>query len=57
MNGYVAFYRRKRTEVHAESSYAAQLKAAKFFKARKSHEVTVVLAELNGEQVVHVADF
>ena len=57
MNGYIAFYKGKSTEVHAESSYAAQLKAAKFFKARKSHEVTVVLAELNGEQVVHVADF
>jgi len=57
MNGYIAFYRRKRTEVYADSSYAAKKKAAKFFKARKSHEVTVILAELNGEQVVHVADF
>jgi len=57
MNGYIAFYKGKSTEIHADSSYAAQLKAAKFFKARKSHEVTVILAELNGEQVVHVADF
>ena len=54
MNGYVAIYRKKRTEVMAETSYEAQQKAAKFFKARKAHEVIVVLAEKNGKQVTHL---
>jgi hypothetical protein len=53
MNGYVAFYRGKRHEVHADSSYQAQQKAAQHFKAKKSYEVTVVLAEKDGQQVVH----
>ena len=42
---YKAFYRGKTCEVHAESSYAAQLKAAEVFKARKSYDVTVVLLD------------
>jgi len=53
MNGYIAFYRNKRIEVYAETSYAAQLEAAKRFKAKKTHEVTVVLAEKNGKPVTH----
>ncbi len=53
MNGYVCFYRGKRTEVYADTSHQAQEKAAAFFKAKKSYEVTVVLAEKNGETVVH----
>ena len=53
MNGYICFYRNKRTEVYAESSYQAQQKAAAFFKAKKAYEVTVMLAEKSGEPVVH----
>lgn len=53
MNGYKAFFRGKTLEVYAESSYGAQQEAAKLFKARKSHEVTVVLCERDGEQVTH----
>lgn len=53
MNGYVCFYRGKRIEVHAETTFEAQQKAAAQFKARKSYEVTVMLAEKNGEQVTH----
>ena len=34
MNGYIAIYKGKRIEVFAESSYAAQCKAAEKFKAR-----------------------
>lgn len=48
MNGYIAFYRGRRTEVHADSSRAAQVKAAAFFKARKEWEVDVVLVEKPG---------
>jgi len=54
-NGYVCFYKGKRTEVHAPTSLKAQEKAAAFFKAKKRREVSVVLAELNGQPVTHVA--
>lgn len=55
MNGYKAFYRGKQTEVYANSSYEAQQKAAQFFKAKKSYEVTVMLCELDGKQYAHTA--
>ena len=55
MNKYVAFYRNKRLEVEADTSYGAQKEAAKQFKAKKEYEVTVMLAEKNGETVVHRA--
>ena len=55
MNGYVAFYRGRRMDVYAESSIAAQSKAAAAFKARKAYEVTVVLAEKEGAPVIHTA--
>lgn len=57
MNGYVCFYRGKKTEVYADTSLQAQEKAAKHFKARKAYEVTVVLAEKGGAPVTHTADF
>lgn len=53
MNGYVCFYKGKRHEVYADTTYDAQKKAAAFFKAKKTYEVTVMLAEKNGGQVVH----
>lgn len=53
MNGYMAFYRGKQLEVYAVSSYEAQKKAAERFKARRSYEVTVVLAEKVGTPVIH----
>ncbi len=55
MNGYVCFYKGKKIEVYADSTYAAQQKAALLFKAKKSYEVNVTLAEKDGEPVVHVA--
>ena len=53
MNGYICFYKDKKIEVIAISSYAAQQEAAKVFKAKKSYQVTVVLAEKDGKQVTH----
>jgi hypothetical protein len=53
MNGYLAFYKDKKLEVHAETSYKAQLEAAKQFKAKKNYEVTVILCEVDGEQITH----
>ena len=45
MNGYVCFYRGRRVEVYADTSYEAQKLAAEKFKAKKSYEVAVVLAD------------
>jgi hypothetical protein len=57
MNGYIAFYKGKKTEVYAATSYEAQQKAAQVFRAKKSYDVTVVLAEKAGAQVTHTPDF
>ena len=46
MRQYIAFYRGRHIELEAPSSYDAQLIAAKLFKARKSYEVTVMLADV-----------
>jgi hypothetical protein len=53
MNGYVGFYKGKRYEVYAESLLAARDKIAELAKAKKAYEVNVVLAEKDGEVVVH----
>lgn len=55
--GYVAFYNGKRHELYAPSLYAAKLAAVAHFKPPKSkaHMVSVVLAEKDGQPVVHVA--
>ena len=57
MNGYVCFYRRKQIEVYADTTLEAQEKAAVVFKAKKAWEITTVLAEQNGETVIHTPDF
>jgi hypothetical protein len=46
MRPYIAFYKGKTHELYADSSFAAQEAAAKFFKARKSYQVTVMLADV-----------
>lgn len=58
MNGYICFYKGRQLEVLAETSYAAQQAATAKFQAGqrakiKSYEVTPVLAERQGEPVVH----
>ena len=53
MNTYHAFYKNKPThELKVASSYAAQLAAAKFFNAKKSYEVTVVLVAVDDREIV-----
>ena len=53
---YIAFYRGKQMEVKALRSFDAQEIAAKAFKARKSYDVTVMLAARpNGSEVIHTA--
>ena len=60
MNGYVAIWQGKRIEVHAETSYSAQCKAETEFqkgtrKRVKGYDISVILCEKDGEQVVHIA--
>jgi len=57
MNGYKAFYKGRSIEIFADSSYQAQLKAAAIFKAKKAYDVTVMLCEVNGQQIIHDASF
>jgi hypothetical protein len=45
MKNFIAFYKTKQIVVEAGSSYEAQEKAAKIFKAKKSYEVSVFLAD------------
>ena len=45
MNTYVAFYRGQKITLLAETSYAAQLTAAKILRAKKSYDVAVVIAD------------
>jgi hypothetical protein len=46
MRTYIAFYKGREHVVQADSSYAAQLAAAEYFRARKSYDVTVMLADV-----------
>ena len=43
---YIALYKGKKVEVMAPTSYEAQTIAAKLFKAKKSYEVDVYLADI-----------
>lgn len=43
---YLAYYRGRTIQVQAPSSYEAQQKAAREFGARKSYQVSVVLADV-----------
>jgi hypothetical protein len=45
MKDFIAFYKEKQIVVQANSSYEAQETAAKLFKAKKSYEVSVFLAD------------
>lgn len=54
MNTYVAFYKGKRLEVEAATSYEAQRKAAvRFQSEKKPWQVAVMLAAIEGQPVVH----
>lgn len=43
---FIAFYKGKQMTVEASTSYEAQQKAAKAFKARKAYDVTVMRADV-----------
>ena len=53
MNKYECFWKSKRITVEAYTSYQAQQKAQEALKAKKGYEITVMLAEKNGQAYVH----
>jgi hypothetical protein len=57
LNGYVCFYKGKRIEVRAASSYAAQNEARDMLRVptSKQYLISVVLAEKDGTEVTHIA--
>lgn len=59
MNGYIFFYNDQRVEIDAETLYQAKLKALEHFRPPKSkaHMVHGMIAEKNGEQITHIANF
>lgn len=54
-NGYKAFYNGRTADIYAETSRAAQLKAAEIFRVspKKVYQISVVLCEKDGESVSH----
>jgi len=57
MNGYICLCKGKQYEIYADSTYEAQKKCAAENKIKKRYEISVYLAEKNGEQVTHVPSF
>lgn len=55
MNGYIGFYKGKRYEVYAETTFEAQKKLAERLNVKKRYKIDVYLVEKGGEDVVHVA--
>ena len=56
-NGYIAFYRNKQVEVRADTSLEAQRLAAHYWRVKRTFDVTVVLAEVGSEPIIHTPDF
>lgn len=56
MNGYVAYVESIRHEIYADDLAKAYAAARALYKGRKKYpSVNVILAELNGVQVTHIA--
>ena len=53
MNGYIGFYKGKQYEVQSDTSYHAQQAFAQKYGIKKSYEITIVLCEIEGQQVTH----
>lgn len=51
--GYLAFYKDRIAEIYADSAYTAQVKAAEYFKEKKSYKVSVHLCTVDDKQITH----
>lgn len=52
MDSYICIYQGKRTNIHAKTPFKALAKAIVTFNAKRSREVTVVLAETADDQIL-----
>ena len=60
MNGYIGYYKGKKMEVLTEDGiYSAKCQMAKEhnIKDKDIHKINIMLAEKNGEQVIHSPSF
>lgn len=57
MNGYICYYKGKQFEVYADTTFEAQKKCAIENKIKKSYEISVMLAEKDGNQITHIPSF
>jgi hypothetical protein len=54
MNSYLCFWRGKKVEVKAKTSYDAQTEAGLRMKVKRPYEITTMLVELaDGTEVTH----
>lgn len=56
-NGYIGFYKGKQHEVYAKTSLEAQNKLAEKLKVKKAYQITVLLCEKKGKEVIHTPSF
>jgi len=59
MNGYIAFYLGEKYEIQADDVWSAKQKALKDLQVpkKKAWQVSIHLAEVNGADYKHTADF
>ena len=57
MNGYICYYKEKRFEIYAGSTFEAQKKCAIDNNIKKSYDISVTLSEKDGVQVTHIPLF
>lgn len=53
MNKYKVFYKGREETIEANTTYEAQIKYADKYKVKKSYEITVILLEKQGKEVIH----
>ena len=59
MNGYIALYLGEKYEIQADDVWSAKQKALKDLQVskKKAWQVSIYLAEVNGADYKHTADF
>lgn len=54
MCGYIAFYKDKQHEIYTDKGiYAVKCEAAQFFKAKRTSDIIIMLAEKDNQCVIH----
>ncbi len=56
-NGYICLHKNKQYEIYADTTYEAQKKCAQQYGIKKSYDISVYLAEKDGQPVTHIPSF